>query len=1149
MRNSAVNDFPDSDLSNVKLPPPPPITEHNEWHVLPKVGAAKHTSGLTFVFRGTLAGKPCTILFDTGATFCFLDKRWLERHCKYLREKDLLCMQHLNEAIRIGTANGNVACAHEQFAGTAVIQKSHIYLQPTVLAQTLDGIDLIVGCDALKAIKANLNVPDELCEITTHGKVQRLRPMQDKSGDGHIHSCSVAGLREASTSEVLSPKQAAKLLKQGAASWLMLVQTNEQAEQSCSGSMAAAGQVGSDLLNKEVLEGLKEEFQDVFHPVASCPPARAGVDHVIRLQPGAGPTYSKPYRMSKHEEEECVRQLITLQEQRLIEPSSSPYGAPVLFVQKKDNSLRMCIDYRALNKLTVRDRYPLPRIDDLLDRLHGSKVFSSIDLQAGYHQIRISDEDKPKTAMLTPLGQFQWKVLCFGLTNAPATFQRVMNNIFREHIGKCVLVYLDDILVMSRTAEEHAMHLRIVFELLRQHQLKAKLSKCEFNKPELHFLGHVVGRDGVKVDPHKVAVIAKWPVPKNLKELQAFLGLGNYFRKFVEKYSTVVAPLTALTGKEAAKAYDWNAWGQVELTAFEQLKEALITAPVLAVPDRDLPFQVHTDASVVGTGGVLLQNGRVVAYTSTKFSQAEFNYSTPEQELLALVRALQAWRCYLEMSTEAQLITDHNPLIYLQSQATLSRRQARWMEFLSRFPFVIQYSPGRSNVADPISRNPLLYNKDTPEQVVGSVGVMVAICAGMVTRGKARAALENAVASEPEPQEAPPRLEQGGREGPISLTDNSPGTLGEGVQSAAYHPDEPLSTWIQRAYCSDARFKSEQFTKGLRRRAGVWMHGCKVVVPQDKALRARILEACHDHAMSGHVGITKTHELVARHFKWENMRADVEDYVRHCDACQLNKASTKAYAGKLQPLPIPGRRWEHITMDLIVKLPRTDRGCDSILVFVDRLTKMVHLVPTVESLDAKGFARHFRDWILRLHGMPDSVLSDRGPQFNNLFWDQVTALTGIKRRLSSAYHPQTDGQTERTNRTLEEMLRAYVSPDQSDWDEHLACAEFAINNSWQEAVKNTPFFLNYGMHPLVPASVSLPRTVPSAHDFVEGIERAVRRAKQELQAAQSRMAARVNAHRREVVYSPGDQVLLSTKKSQATRAWGSQAETQLHGAF
>jgi len=404
-----------------------------------------------------------------------------------------------------------------------------------------------------------------------------------------------------------------------------------------------------------------------------------------------------------------------------------------------------------------------------------------------------------------------------------------MNQIFHEHVGKCVLVYLDDILIMSRSAEEHAEHLKLVFELLRKHQLKAKLSKCEFNKPELAFLGHIVGRDGIKVDPAKIAVIQKWPLPKNLKELQAFLGLGNYFRKFVRHFSTLVAPLTALTSKDAAKGFDWNAWGQAELTAFEQLKKALVEAPVLVVPDRDLPFQVHTDASVVGTGGVLMQVGRVVAYTSTKFAPAEFNYTTTEQECLALMRALQAWRCYLELCTKTELLTDHRALIHLQTQPSLSRRQARWMEFFSRFPFVINYQPGKTNVADPVSRNPLLYDKETPNDVIaslagtaGAFGAAVASCAAVVTRGRAREKI-TAESNEPLPQNVPsPILEQGGGE-EISLASDSSGTLEEGAESAEASHSDSMSCKIKLAYHEDVRFKNKEFTGLLNKRSGVWM--------------------------------------------------------------------------------------------------------------------------------------------------------------------------------------------------------------------------------------------------------------------------------------------------------------------------------------
>ncbi|KAJ9509896.1 hypothetical protein QJQ45_011500 [Haematococcus lacustris] len=347
--------------------------------------------------------------------------------------------------------------------------------------------------------------------------------------------------------------------------------------------------------------------------------------------------------MSKPEHDELRRQITDLLAKGLIEPSSSPFAAPVLFVQKKSGELRMCIDYRQLNKITIRDQYPLPRIDDLFDQLAGKTVFSSLDLQAGYHQIRIPAEDVPKTAFRTPEGHYQFKVLCFGLTNAPATFQRVMNEAFAEVINDCALVYLDDILVMSENTEEHLVHLRRVFDLLRKNKFYAKLSKCEFMKRTLMFLGHIKSAQGISVDPCKVTAISNWPVPTSLKTLQSFLGAANYVRKFVHNFSTIAAPLTNLTGPKK-DSFPWKAWPQAELDAFNALKQAISNVPMLKLPDHSKPFQVHCDASLEGIGAVLMQDGYPLAYYSRKLIPAEVNYTTGEQELLALwlVRAYAA---------------------------------------------------------------------------------------------------------------------------------------------------------------------------------------------------------------------------------------------------------------------------------------------------------------------------------------------------------------------------------------------------------------------------------------------------------------------------------------------------------------------------
>lgn len=1167
------------------------------------LGAAKHTKGLTFMFKGLFGGNRCTVLFDTGASTSFVDGGWLKR----TQEKNgnsMLKVQPLPHSMGVKVANDQQVVVHHECSGTMLMQLhrdgcqivfpnkvrqrgTQLKLSAKVLPNMLKGVDVIVGMDSLKELGAKFDCVNSKLEL--HGPTSK--PPAKQKQDRHDVLCSVYKLQEAAKSGFLSPQQAARQIRAGASSWLLLVQPEEL---DTLGLMAAGAsdETPEDtpgLVKREAIEKIKAEYQDVFAPITECPPKRADIDHTIKLVDGATPTFKRPYRMTREEELEVMKQIDDALKKGLIEPSVSPFGAPVLFVQKKDGSLRMCVDYRALNKITVRDRYPLPRIDDLLDKLHGCTVFSSLDLQSGYHQIRISDEDVPKTAMITPFGQFQFKVLCFGLTNAPATFQRVMNRIFKDYIGKFVLVYLDDILVMSRTPEEHEKHLRIVLEVLRQEGLRAKLSKCEFNKPELHFLGHVIGKDGIAVDPAKIAVIEKWPVPKSLKELQAFLGLANYFRKFVEHFSTVVAPLTALTGqpgkgqKKVAKAINWSDLGKqvyefkekkpdgttvthktTALDAFNEIKRRLVTAPILAIPDLNKPFQVHTDASVVGTGGVLMQDGRVVAYTSSKFSPAEYNYTTGEQELLGLIRALQVWRCYLEGAPNCELITDHHPLVHLEKQPNLSRRQARWMEFLSRFPFVIRYAKGATNVADPVSRNPLLYDAATPNSVicicVGALGVVGAV----MTRGRARlmdegrfmkppqslpcpearrvgecspsSALRDPVVEdelEPPRPAVPPRSTEltsrrrqlGGGECAAPTPSGTPDGNGGHVPI----PWRSLADDIRDAYHADPMFSKRAHTKGLRRQHGLWYVQNQVVVPNSPLLRRRILELCHDARLSGHVGIARTLSLVSRDFYWLTLRRDVEDYVRHCDACQRHKVSNKLYAGKLQPLSVPGRRWESVSMDLIVKLPTTAAGYDSILVFVDRLSKMVHFVPTTETLNAQGFAVLFVNNVVRLHGLPRTLISDRGPQFNNKFWEKVCEILGMDKRMSSAYHPHTDGQTERTNRTLEEMLRSYVGYEQNDWDSQLACAEFAINNSWQESVKNTPFYLNYGQHPLTPASVQLPRDVPAASNYAEGIVENVRRARACMEAAQQRMKAREDQRRREVSYKPGDMVLLSTK--------------------
>ena len=454
------------------------------------------------------------------------------------------------------------------------------------------------------------------------------------------------------------------------------------------------------------LAALLRSYEDVFPDALppGLPPARE-VDHAIELEPGAPPPSRPTYRMSFQELEELERQLREYVGNGWIRPSQSPYGAPILFVKKKDGTTRMCTDYRALNKITKKNVYPLPRIDELLDRLEGAKFFTKIDLRQGYHQIRIAEADVEKTAFRTRYGHYEYLVLPFGLTNAPATFMGLMNEVFRPLLDKSVVIYLDDILIFSRTWEDHLRDVGAVLERLRSSQLYAKMSKCEFGKESVEFLGHVVSNEGVSVDAKKVEAIQQWPVPTNIHDLRAFLGLANYYRRFVLNYSKLALPLTRMLKKGAVIAM-----GEAELDAFEAIKEALMTAPVLAVADPKLGYRIVTDASDFAIGAILLQDQgkdwQPIAYESRKLQPAELRRNVYEKEMLAVLHALKTWRCYVE-GRPVELVTDHESLKWLLTQKELDRQQAKWVHVLSQFDIDIVYRPGRINPADALSRHPL----------------------------------------------------------------------------------------------------------------------------------------------------------------------------------------------------------------------------------------------------------------------------------------------------------------------------------------------------------------------------------------------------------------------------------------------------------
>ena len=654
---------------------------------------------------------------------------------------------------------------------------------------------------------------------------------------------------------------------------------------------------------------------------------------------------------------EWKTQLQELIDKGFIQPSSSPWGYPAIFVKKKDEILRLCVDYRPL---TIKNKYPLPRIDLLFDQLAGAKVFSKIDLRSGYHQIKIKPEDIPKTAFTTRYGLYEYLVMSFGLTNAPAHFMYLMNSVFMPELDKFVVVFIDDILVYSKNKSEHAEHLRIVLNRLREHKLYAKFSKCEFWLKEVQFLGHVLSAEGVAVDPSKVKDVLDWKPPTTVHEVRSFLGLAGYYRRFIPDFSRVSKSITELLKNQVKFV-----WSSDCEEAFQNLKRLLTTAPVLAQPDIEKPFDVYCDASGVGIGCVLMQEGRVIAYASRQLKQHEEHYPTHDLELAAVVHALKIWRHYL-LGNTCHIYTDHKSLKYIFTQSELNMRQRRWLELIKDYDLEVHYHPGKANVvADALSRksycNCLAVRTMglTLCQEMEKLNVDV-IQQGNLTNIIVEATIRDQIIAAQKENKGIAHIKDRVRNG----------------KAECFSIDDEDVLWFKN----------------------------RLVVPKVPELRQSILEEAHATRLSIHPGSNKMYHDLKQRFWWTKMKIEIARYIAKCDTCQKVKAIHLRYAGELQPLPIPAWKWEDISMDFIVGLPKTSKGFDSIWVIVDRLTKSAHFLSVKSVYPTIQYAKIYLVRIMSLHGVPKTIVSDRGTQFVSSFWKQLHSLLGTKLLYSTAYH-------------------------------------------------------------------------------------------------------------------------------------------------
>ena len=835
------------------------------------------------------------------------------------------------------------------------------------------------------------------------------------------------------------------------------------------------------------LRKVLSKYSDVFAQSDSDLGRTDLLEHAIDTQ-GHAPIFQRPYRVPEAQRKVIETHVKDMAHRGVIRPSKSPWSSPVVLVGKKDGSTRFCVDFRKVNAVTRKDVYPLPRIDETLDTLGGASYFTTLDLASGYWQVPLKEEDKHKTAFSTHTGLWEFTVMPFGLCGAPASFQRLMEIMLAGLNWETCLVYLDDIIIFSRTFDEHLNRLESVLSRLRTGGLKLKVKKCTFCAPQVKYLGHVVSKEGLRPDESKVSAVQNFPIPQDLTQLRSFLGLIGYYRRFIKDFSMHAEPLYRLTKKNIPFV-----WSNEQEQAFNYMKKTLTSFPIIQFPDFSMPFYTQSDASDKGFGAILgqIRNGTevVVAYASKAITSSQINWSTIEKEAFAIVWSVKYFRHYLYGRTFT-IYMDHNPLKWLFTLKCPGGRLARWTETLKAYDFKVEYRPGKSNTnADALSRMPVVSVISPPKFEFANIKELQ-------NKDQSIAQLVTYLQTGELPGNSSDDRKL------ISKADQY--VLQDGILYHLYSPTTPYRRQETR---------------------------CQLVIPRN--LIDEILVSMHDDVTAGHLGVAKTYDKIRQRYFWEGMYKDITHWIETCKDCASKKSPKRTATAPMQSIPVEGP-FDRMCVDVLGPLPTSELGNRYVVVFTDSLTKWPEAF-AIKSAGADVIAQLFVEEVVSRHGAPRTLLSDRGKNFLSKLVQEICDLFSVKKVNTSAYHPQTDGLTERFNHTLCTMLSMYVSKHQRDWDRFIPFALFAYRTAVQDSTRETPFYLVYGRDPCLPLDAVLSAPISkyaSADDYKQEVIRRTQEARyvaqQSIERAQFNQATFYDRHAKETAFKVGDRIWLYT---------------------